>query len=387
MQVGTPFRVLVRAPLFGWLCGMLLFAPLMLRAAPSARLYEAEVPASGQDATARNKAIRAALQQVLVKVSGNRKILRRPGIARELDKASRLVQQYRFRVMGAGEGAATRLNARFDADAINRLLRRHHLPVWGTRPAVLAWLAVDREGRRRFLSRERFPRVYASMKQTARKRGLTLLFPLLDLQDRRALKATDLWDGFGKNIRTASQRYVPDVILTGRLEDQGGAWRGQWSLLQQSGAQHWETRAKTAAAVVEAGMDNAVDRLAQRYAPILADEAGDEVLMRVIGLDSLPRYVRVSRYLQALDLVDQVGLQRVAPTDVVFALRSRGGEEALARAIAIGGLLVPEPVAEMSSAGADVPSEAEEGGASGEEDAGVTTTPLAQAPTLNYRLR
>ncbi|HIP52560.1 MAG TPA: DUF2066 domain-containing protein, partial [Chromatiales bacterium] len=171
-----------------WLLAALLFS-LSALAAPATELYEAEVEAGGQDATARNKAIRAALQQVLVKVSGNRQILQREGVARELGNASSLVQQYRFRKEGEGDEGRLWLRASFDSTAINRMLRRHRLPVWGTRPTVLAWLAVDRKGQRRFLTRERFPSAYRAMKQAAQRRGLTLLSPLLDLEDRRALKA------------------------------------------------------------------------------------------------------------------------------------------------------------------------------------------------------
>ena len=94
-----PFR---RSPLRRWLraalwAGLLIsLAMTMAEAAETVALYEAEVPVAGQDPQARSQAQRAALGEVLVRVSGNRGAASHPALAPMLEEAARYVQQYRY---------------------------------------------------------------------------------------------------------------------------------------------------------------------------------------------------------------------------------------------------------------------------------------------------
>ena len=54
---------------------------------------------------------------------------------------------------------------------------------------------------------------------------------------------SDLWGGFESDIRRASERYLPDVILVGRLSSRGGDWEGNWTLYLPDKTNRWQTRA------------------------------------------------------------------------------------------------------------------------------------------------
>ena len=60
-------------------------------------LYEAEVPVTSQSAAERVAAIHTALEEVLVKVSGNAEVLQRPELKSLLDQAEQWVQRYQYR--------------------------------------------------------------------------------------------------------------------------------------------------------------------------------------------------------------------------------------------------------------------------------------------------
>ncbi|HZP65651.1 MAG TPA: DUF2066 domain-containing protein [Rudaea sp.] len=107
---------------------LLLFSlvfPLPLRAAAS--LYTGEVPVSSQSEGERTEALKNALAQVIVKVSGDNGLLTQPAIVKAIASADHYVQQYQYAqnvVTDAGQPQVRlTLIAQFDRDAVDQLLR------------------------------------------------------------------------------------------------------------------------------------------------------------------------------------------------------------------------------------------------------------------------
>jgi hypothetical protein len=330
-----------------WLIATLMLAPLV-QAETVNNLYEAESPVVGQSSEARAKGIRDAFAQVLVKVSGDRGLLSNPDIDRLLARASGIVQQYRYRTL-EGDGATTEADkadrllwVRFDERAVNRLLRQSGVPVWGlTRPSILIWLGEEKGAARRQLSLERQTELKAVLKRAAYDRGLPVVLPLMDVEDRTALPVSDLWGGFENDIRRASQRYLPDVILVGRLRSQGSAWQGEWSLYLPDRVNRWQTRAVSRNALAAEGLQQAADALALRYAPHQVSDGSTTLRIRIHGLTRLDNYVLVRDYLQSLAMIEQLDLLAVEPETVSFLVRIQGGREVLERGIQLGAVLEP----------------------------------------------
>jgi hypothetical protein len=320
-------------------------------------LYSAETPVAGQGAEARAAGQRESFAKVLVKVSGDRGLPDKSAIAKELSKANQYVQQYAYRALDTQTEAEPGqtieqldtkqlpdrlLWVQFDETAVNRLLRSKGIPVWGkARPLVLIWLGIDHGGRRSVLQADLETALYAALEQAGDARGQPILFPLMDLEDRANLQVSDIWGGFEEAIRRASDRYLPDVILVGRLRNRGGSgWEADWSLYQPDGVKHWETRGQTQLRAATEGMHQMVDRLAARFAPRTA--RGDSNLrVRVAGLNHLADYLLVKDYLSSLDTIKSLDLLSAAPSEVSFLVRVQGDRETLARGIMLGRLLEP----------------------------------------------
>jgi uncharacterized protein len=350
-MVPNPMISLIRQ----WLIAMLLVTSVA-QAEMVNDLYEAEAPVAGQDGEARAAGIRDAFAQVLVKVSGDRGLLSNDEINSLLKRASGYVQQYRYRMLNAdtyvsAPGRPDRLLwVRFDERGVNRLLRKSGVPVWGgTRPSVLVWLGEERGAARSLLSFEQQTQLKAALQQVAYTRGLPLLLPLMDMEDRSALPVSDLWGGFESDIRRASARYQPDVILVGRLRDRGNEWQGEWTLYLPDKINRWQTRAGSEHALAAEGLQQAADALALRFAPQQVSEGTTTLRIRVHGLARLADYVLVRDYLQSMAIIERLDVLAAEPETVSFLARIQGGREVLERGIQLGAVLEPvvtqDPVA------------------------------------------
>jgi len=339
------------------LVGLTLFfaAPFAAWAGEVADLYEAEVPVMGQDEGERVDAVRVALSEVLVRVTGKRDAPSTPELQDALSKPMRYVQQFLYRDRppanqprdGAApdtsdDGYTQALWVTFDPRALNHLLTEAGLPVWGrVRPATLLWLAVEDRGRRHLLGADTPGELRDRVREAARLRGVPILLPLLDLQDQRALKFSDVWGDFGDSILNASKRYEGEAVLVGRLfRENDGSWQSRWSFYQNGGAERWTAKGDQND-VVRAGIETAADQLAARFAQVLTVGGGGSVDMVVSDINSLDDYARAMRYLNGLDPVRSLNVARVAGDTVTFHITVRGNVDTLIRTIGFGWALAP----------------------------------------------
>jgi hypothetical protein len=335
---------------FHWLLFLvaLLSAPCVF-AEQVENLYEATVPVNGQSAQVRGDGIRAAFAGVIVKVTGDRGLINHSGLPEILKKASAYVRQYRYKSLEstgsevAADAPDRLLWVQFDERAVNRLLRESGVPVWGgTRPSVLVWLGQQEGPRRHLLSLEREPALKEGLDNLGSSRGLSFIWPLMDMTDRSAIRVSDLWGGFEANIRRASERYQPDVILVGRMTRQGaGSWRGEWLLYLPDKVNRWQTNANNRTVLASDGLNQAVDTLALRYAPQQIAQGETEIRIRVHGLTRLEDYALVKDYLLSLAMIEQLDLLSADSEKVNFKVRIHGNMEALERGIQLGSVLEP----------------------------------------------
>jgi hypothetical protein len=333
---------------------LLLFASLVCRPTEGAEagdLYVAEVPVAGQQAEQRNEAVREAFRKVLVKVTGHQGVVKREGLKLSIQEAAGFVQKYSYRLasdidsVGAGDVPRRLLEVEFDERAVNRLLQDLGMPIWrGSRPLILIWLGIEKEGRRVHLT----PGLDLVVEQAAlgvgQDRGLSMMLPMMDFEDRSRLQISDLWGGFATNIRAASERYGPDLIISGRVHQVSDQlWRVHWTLLKERGFFNWKSEGPSSASATRTGLQQLADRLAVQFAPIgnVTDVIGFQ--MRIGGIRYLGDYERVQAYLQGLNSVQQAKLLYAEPQAVVFDLQVRGGREVLDREISMGNMLQRDP--------------------------------------------
>ena len=326
-------------------------------------LYDVEVRVASQSESERRRAARAGLTEVLQRVAGVAELPSHPDLAAALRRPDGFYSRYNYAfrqldeaVEGvAEEGPATFLAIQFEPGPVLALLRQAGLPVWAAnRPAVHAWVVVQRNGERELMGADASAFAEA-LAGRGRQRGVELSLPLLDMADLR-ISASDVWGLFWEEIDRASGRYAPDLLLVGRVrEHDDGSWAADWRLRSRTGEPRhlydalavqppeatafdvaFEQRTANAAAAAGAAVDGVADALAARFAVRGALEAV-EVVVR--GIDTIAHYAALLQYLHSREYIERLEI-RVAEGDALtLRLHSRSSHEQLGELLAFGGQL------------------------------------------------
>lgn len=322
-----------------------------LSAVEVADLYETEVPVPDKSEAARAAGLGDALIRVITKVSGVPAARSDPVIARAIEKPGRYVLQFRYRQAPESETAGSesqdqrwRLWARFDARAVDGLVRDAGFRVWGrVRPAVMVWLAVDRSGARRILGGEEAPELANIVRDTARLRGIPVVMPLLDLEDQGRLRVSDVWGGFSDRIQQASLRYQSNVVFSGRVYRLlPTLWEGRFSLITGDTVEEWSNQSDILELLLTDGVNAMANRLALRFAGPAGIGGAYGFGLIVSGIRSVGDYARTLEYLSTLEQITDVSVTRVSADEVRFFVETRGGQDALLKVVALGGTLARE---------------------------------------------
>jgi hypothetical protein len=314
-------------------------------------LYQAQIPVASQAEAERTDALRAAFEAVLVKVTGRRDVGKSPGVQEALRQPIRYVQQYFYQPLPAGEATDPQrsqlLTARFDPQATNDLVRQAGVPLWGrTRPTTLVWLAVEDGGDRYLVGggAALSDSLQAALDREAQRRGVPMLIPMMDLEDRNKLYFTDVWGGFEDAIVRASERYHASAVLVGRLlRGAAGGWSVRWSLYQDGSTDQWSASAGQWQDLIAAGVDGAADILAQRFsrAPSAGGERTADIV--VTNVRSLLDYDRALGYLRGLDGVQAVEVDGLEGERLSLRLQLAADRDSLVRLIGFGSTLTRDP--------------------------------------------
>lgn len=328
-------------------------------------LYDAEVVVPSQRDADRRRAAGAALAQALTRATGLREIPLGTEVDGAILESERYYVRYGFatRLIQPEEGgdavAETRLEIHFQRDTLLDLLRRAGLPVWSAdRPTVLVWVVLEEGALSRGLrgvrpSPKRARHVVSStsvgtaqevalaMHGEARRRGIMLTFPLMDLEDRN-LSTTDLWGRFWTAIMRASRRYARDLMLLGRVAaNPGGGWSSHWELRSAAGdkelAATFDHRGSSAAAVAGEAVHRVADALARRFA-VPGGDLGT-IALTVRGAQTVRGYGAVLDYLQSREYINRVEVSAVEPDALHLKLHSRSARDQLVELLLMGGYL------------------------------------------------
>ena len=320
-----------------------------------------------------NPALARAMREMLVRATGLRRPETSPGVEEALANPESFVQQYLFE-----SDPEFGLIVKFDEGAVSRIVERLGLGWWSrVRPLVVVWLVVEGErGRKSYV--DSASAAAAGAAAAGDERGLPLLFPLLDIEDRVALPEFAVWGGFPEPIRRASERYAADAILVGRAyRGESGLWQARWTLLGDED-EDFRTAGESLEAAAAEGVHQVADRFAARFARRGEAAALAPASIAVAGVERLEDYARVLRYLASIDVVEELQVVRVEPSRVRLVLRARGGRPALAELIALGRTLVPE---------AEAGSGATDGAENGRGGADAPGTAGGKESAASYRLR
>ena len=285
-------------------------------------MFDARVAVHSQSADERDDATREGLRGILVRLTGLEVPEQHPELSSLLGDPGRFVQRYGFDDTDDG----LELMVRFDGPAIQGRLVEAEVPIWSVdaRPRTIAWVAMDRGGDRRILGGDESGDLQDVLRRASRTAGLPLLFPLMDLEDQRAVSSSDIWGGFRGPVVDASERYDAEAVLVGRVARRGDGWRMRWAMFWEGDSHEWTVEAPDLEAGLADAVNQGVTQLASLHARVPDPDAVGSFTLRVQDINDLRGYGEVAQYLAGLRDVDAVEPVRVGEREVDFRLRIQG---------------------------------------------------------------
>lgn len=316
----------------------LLCAVFTAQAVEVAALYTAQVALDPEADDPRELAYFMALHQVLLRVAGSELSADEEKMALLFPNPAAYVVQFR-------SGDDDTLWVSFDGEAIETMLRQTGQTVWGSdRPVTLVWLAVDwgqgdrevitagdpeqAQDESRSIDRNRLLR--QRILDMADRRGLPVLFPLLDSEDLQNVSFSDIWGGFDEPLLAASERYEVHSILVGRISAASGQ-RNRWNYYFGGEEVTWDGEP-------EQVIGEVADLLAGEFA-VSGSAPLQVVQLGVSGIDSVDAYAAIQHLLSGISLIEGFVVNDVSGNHVNYRVKARGGAERLRRALRFNGLI------------------------------------------------
>ncbi|MEX2366983.1 MAG: DUF2066 domain-containing protein [Pseudohongiellaceae bacterium] len=340
---------------------LLLSASAVVKAIEVPGLYQGLVNVSSRtDERERLQAYGPALQQVLLKVTGQPEIFNDAAVRAALRNPQSYVESYSYRSIGApatgGNAAPVQgnqgiaLEVSFFASEILALLNNNNLRVWpSNRPPTIVWAVVQNEqGQRQILNSSADNPVKNLIASEAQRRGLPLLFPLMDITDSRAVNLEQIWNQDIAVLRLASTRYLAESILVIRLVSSlGSEHLGRAVYLFRDLEISQELYGEDLELFIEKPVDLAVSELSGYYSVLLSgSNSGVPVKMAVTGINAPADYAGLLRYVGQLPAVNRVSLLSVNKQTVNLLLETGGQVRQLVESIALGSNM--QPMAEIT---------------------------------------
>lgn len=300
-------------------------------------LYSATIPVTNQRAATRLTAIHQAFMTILVKVSGNSRLATLEPLQSASKLAENYVQQYSF-LKNADDSDSSHpylLNVNFVPNAINSLLLRHNIPVWGRdRPLILFWVSHTQTGHSNLVGANSQDPLANMIDQYTDARGIPAILPLLDLSDLKTVSASDVQAPFVQVLQAASSRYGSNAMVILRVNSKPNNVLSRWTLVINDVPQSWQVKANDLKTVINKGTNQVADILAAQFA-VAGQTQQSEVDVHVSGLASLTGFARARDYLQRLAPVKSASILQITTDGVTFQLQLVGSVSDLQKAITL----------------------------------------------------
>lgn len=320
-------------------------------------LYTIELPVADQTTSMRLSVFNEAFGQVIVKISGSEETLQHEGFKRPMKNSSRYVHQFRYIVRkdeqsDAFDAGQLFLRVVFNQDLVEKLMRENNISVWGKeRPSTLFLISFDVNKNASLVSSDTTSELVEEIDVQARRQGLPVLFPLLDLEDRMILGIQDVININENNIDALAARYAPDAILTGQVVGRvGKGWRGEWQVRFSDRVFNWKYQGSSRQDVMHQAIAQLAKTLASEYALQSYQSFEQSVLFSVDQVAGITDHIKVQAYLQSLDAVESARLVLIDNDKVTYRVKLRNTADDLHRLITLGYVLEQVDLPQINAA-------------------------------------
>jgi len=317
-------------------------------AEPVSGLYNGRVLVADQTEQSRSKGVNQALEQVLIKLTGNSKIMQLPGIQKAVSNTDNFIASVGYTKLPAGSSEELAgqpgfsLQVSFSAEAIDQLIRWAQLPILPAgRPKLVFWIVRDdAETGRQFVTEQQFPDFTQSFQQIMQDRAVPYQLPALDLEDQLSLSVNEAWSMREQTIEVASQRYAADGwVLLRFFTTTSGQVRGSWiyKLGDQRGFD--DVRAEDTETFVGLAVNELVDRISTQLTYVPQVDTS-KLVVQINQVDSFADYQAVVAQVQGLKLVRSSHVSAVEGDRLFVTVDIDGGVDLLISALERSGSLV-----------------------------------------------
>ncbi len=240
--------------------------PFSLFASTDASLYEAELPVVSQADDERTQAVTTGFQQLLIRLTGDAQIEKKPEIKEAVSRANYFVEDFSY-ASPTPQSSTYTLHVRYHAVDINRLLHKLGIPYWGdARPSILVWVAVaDKNNQVEIIGDDSHGNILANMRQQGDKFGLSLIYPLMDVNDMDLVSAADVTSMALPVLQKAGQRYSPNGYLIGKIAPVANGYESEWELIVDKNHWKWTLESKTIDDIIAEAMTATSQTLAKQF--------------------------------------------------------------------------------------------------------------------------
>lgn len=318
--------------------------PLSLSAA-EVELYQVSGAIASQSEQERREKSPELLRDAVIKIVGDSQAVRDADISPLLADPDKFIQKYSYERLNPDaantEPDQLALKLTFNESALLDAIERLNLPIWeANRPEMLIWLALDDGDERRLLSGDdNALSLVENINKAAKRRGLPVIFPVMDLEDQTQLTFSDVWSGSKGIIQNASQRYGSQIIVNARITaSDDDKTQIRWQALLADDEARWQSQGTPGEAVTN-GIDQLADLLGKQFAQRYVGQSEQQLQLIVEGVDGYQDYERVINYLSRLQAVDQVDVNALVADSLSLEVFLRGDKKAFERTLAYGQVL------------------------------------------------
>ena len=307
---------------FFWIA---LFAPATASAAVVEGLFEVDMPILDESKAIRRAALDDGLVEVLIRVSGDSKILEKL----KAPSSVNYVQQFGYSTQDEDSGSSVtsqRLWVRYNETKVMNFLRQQTIPIWGERRnQAVIWLAVRDGGQRYILKDGDVSQIKSKVDEALHRRGIPASWPKNDALDQQAVRFADIWAGFAEPLKQASKRYSSGPVISGNMGWDGRVWKGEWSLFIGDEIKKWRLSGHDYATLIARATDLTADIMGQKYAMLetLDGAQHQQITVEINQVNSVEAFRRIEKYLASLSAVKSIKLSQVESDRVFFDLTLR----------------------------------------------------------------
>lgn len=314
-------------------------------------LYRAEIvlPLISSEQKVIEKAYDLAIEEVLIKVSGDEATVKRilPQAKKSVSKwvaQHSITDEQNLIELNDAIYSAKKVVVNFYSQSIDRFLFEQKAPVWGeSRPSVLLWLIEQKQFQRKVAGVESPSDMLNEMTKNAQKKGVPLYAPLQDEVDRTALTASDLWGFFESSIEEASKRYKTDAVSVFKVTQLVEGYEGTLQLLLPSESViRIDLQAEDEVTLADKATQVLAKMFSDRYASTRNNGDITQIEIEVANVAGHEILDKVQGYLLNLGIVKNVYPSMIEGAKVRFTVSLNGNVQKLVNLISLDSIIIKE---------------------------------------------